>query len=265
MKKRSLAAATAALLYATLNLGPQAWAGPPFITDDPEPVEYRHWEVYLGSQVASDDNRGGTVFSGTAPHVEVNYGVLPDVQLHAIVPAVFTHAKGETTQYGLGDIELGVKYRPVHETESMPQIGFFPLVELPTGDEKKDLGEGRVQVFLPVWVQKSWGPWTTYGGGGYWIKRIDGKPGDKNFWEFGWLLQRELNKTVTAGAEVFHSTRENEEQSHNRTGFNLGSIINLSEDHHILVSAGRDFRGDNKFSAYLAYQWTFGPEEAEKK
>ena len=21
-----------------------AWAGPPFVTDDPEPVEYRHWE-----------------------------------------------------------------------------------------------------------------------------------------------------------------------------------------------------------------------------
>jgi hypothetical protein len=28
-------------------------AGPPFLTDDPEPVEYRHWEVYVASQLAS--------------------------------------------------------------------------------------------------------------------------------------------------------------------------------------------------------------------
>ena len=27
-------------------LSPKAFAGPPYITDDPEPVEYQHWEVY---------------------------------------------------------------------------------------------------------------------------------------------------------------------------------------------------------------------------
>jgi hypothetical protein len=26
--------------------------GPPFVIDDPEPVEFRHWEVYLASQDA---------------------------------------------------------------------------------------------------------------------------------------------------------------------------------------------------------------------
>lgn len=47
-----------------------AWAGPPFITDDPEPVELRHWEVYLSSIQQRDSS--GT--AGTLPHVEVNYG-----------------------------------------------------------------------------------------------------------------------------------------------------------------------------------------------
>ena len=51
-----------------------AFAGPPFKTDDPEPVEYKHWEVYLASQGSLDrDTR-----SLTAPHVEINYGVFPN-------------------------------------------------------------------------------------------------------------------------------------------------------------------------------------------
>ena len=28
---------------------PRAQAGPPYITDDPEPVEYQHWEFYVAS------------------------------------------------------------------------------------------------------------------------------------------------------------------------------------------------------------------------
>jgi hypothetical protein len=57
-------------------------AGPPFVTVDPEPVEFRHWEVY----VASSQMKSADGWSGTAPHVEVNYGVVPDVQLHIIAP-----------------------------------------------------------------------------------------------------------------------------------------------------------------------------------
>jgi hypothetical protein len=28
---------------------PARWlAGPPYVTDDPEPVDYKHWELYIG-------------------------------------------------------------------------------------------------------------------------------------------------------------------------------------------------------------------------
>jgi hypothetical protein len=45
------------------------------------------------------------------------------------------------------------------------------------------------------------------------------------------------------------------------TGFNVGAVINLTENHHILVSAGRDFDGPNLFTAYLGYQYTFSSKE----
>ena len=35
------------MLAAALNLlvAARLWAGPPFLTDDPEPVDYQHWEA----------------------------------------------------------------------------------------------------------------------------------------------------------------------------------------------------------------------------
>ena len=42
------------------------YAGPPYVTDDPEPVEFRHWEFYLATQHFATR----TAASGTAPHIE---------------------------------------------------------------------------------------------------------------------------------------------------------------------------------------------------
>jgi hypothetical protein len=75
-----------------------AWAGPPFTTDDPEPVEYRHWEIYVASQLEKD--KAG--WSGTSPHFEVNYGALPNLQLHLIAPVSFSAAAHGATNFGYG-------------------------------------------------------------------------------------------------------------------------------------------------------------------
>lgn len=233
------------------------WAGPPFITDDPEPVEYRHAEFYIASIYANNDE--GHV--GTAPHFEGNYGVVPDVQLHLLLPLAFAHPNGGQTSYGIGDTELGVKYRFIHESNTTPQVGIFPLVEIPTGDSNRGLGGGHLSEFIPIWVQKSWQPWTTYGGGGYWVNP---GTGNKNFWQLGWLVQRDITKAFTLGAEIFYFGKETTD-GRDRTGYNIGGIFNLSEAHHILVSAGSDVVGDNRFSSYLGYQWTFGPRGEEKK
>lgn len=233
-----------------------AWAGPPFITDDPEPVEHKHGEFYLASQYAN--NKGN--HEGTAPLVEMNYGPLPDVHLHMIMPLAYAHEKGGPTNYGPGDLELGVKYRFIHETESIPQVGTFVITTIPTGDRVRGLGSGHVPLFLPIWVQKSFGPWTTYGGGGFWLNP---GAGNKNYWQTGGVMQREITKALTFGGELFYFSKK-ETDGRDRTGYNIGGIVNLSEEHHILFSAGSDIAGDNRFSAYLAYQWTFGPHEKGK-
>jgi hypothetical protein len=229
-----------------------ALAGPPFITDDPEPLDHRHWEVYIASQNHHD--RDGS--SGTAPHFEVNYGALPEVQLHLIVPLTYNHPDRGLFNYGYGDTEIGIKYRFVKETDSRPQVGTFPLIEIPTGARNRGLGNGRIQSFFPLWFQKSWGPWTTYGGGGYWYNAGKGN----RHWVFsGWLLQRDLSEKLTLGTEFFHSTADTV-GGENSTGFNFGGTINFSENYHVLFSLGRGIQSVNLFNSYVAFLWTFGPK-----
>jgi hypothetical protein len=242
-----------AMLCAIAIVPSSALAGPPFRTDDPEPVEYQHWEVYAFS--AATHARGDT--AGTSAGVEVNYGAAPNLQLHLVAPLAFDKPTGSGRREGYGDTELGVKYRFIPEDDAgwRPQVGVFPLVEVPTGDADRGLGTGHVHEFLPVWLQKSFGDWTTYGGGGYWINP---GAGNQNYWFAGWLLQRKVTEQLTLGGEVFHQTADTV-GGRDGTGFNLGGIYDISENHHILFSAGQGIQNSdtNQFSYYLAYQATF--------
>lgn len=232
----------------------RALAGPPYITDDPEPVDYQHWEVYLASQ--TEHTPDGV--TGTLPHVEVNYGIVPEVQLHVIVPDAFASSDAMPRNYGLGDTELGVKYRFLKETDDHPEIGIFPLAEVPTGAASRGLGSGHTQFFLPVWMQKTLGKWTSYGGGGYWIAP---GTGNKNSWFAGWQAQYQLTKSFAPGAEIYSRTAQvvNGQAS---TQLNLGLVWDLTDNYHLLASAGPALSGPHGYQTYLAFQLTFGPENA---
>jgi len=240
-------------LMVVLSLCPRGMqAGPPFVTDDPEPVEFRHWEFYLASQ----DGKTTDGWSGTVPHVELNYGAVPNVQVHLIAPLAYDAPSYGGHHYGYGDTELGVKVRFIQETQGVPQVGTFPLVEIPTGDSDRGLGSGRMHALLPLWAQKGFGPWTMYGGGGYCINPGEG---NRNWTFLGLVTQCQVRKDVLIGMEIFHHTAT---QSGDRvdTTFNLGTVIDFSHQVHILFSAGRSIDGPTEFQAYVAFQLTFGPE-----
>ena len=229
-------------------------AGPPFITDDPEPVDLGHWEVYgfsAATHIAGD-------IGGTLGGVEVNYGAAPNLQLHMIAPLSFDDPKGSSFRTGIGDVELGVKYRFITpgKNDWWPQVGIFPLIELPTGDAGRGLGAGQTRAFLPVWVQKDFGKWTTYGGGGYWINP---GAGNQNYWFAGWLLQQQVTDKLAIGGELFHQTAAKIDGKES-SGFNIGGVYDFNDHYHLLFSAGRGLQNaaaTNDVSYYLAIQHTF--------
>lgn len=242
---RRAALTLALLLAAAARLA--AW-GPPFQTDDPDPVPLHHWEFYLAS---IGFHAPGLTFT-SAPHFEVNYGALPGLQLHVLAPIQLSAPEGEATEYGYGDTELGAKYRFLKEGQWRPEVGTFPLVELPTGDAARGLGSGHTQVFVPIWLQKSWGHWTSYGGSGFW--RNPG-PGNRN-WNFtGWELQRDAGKFGWVGGEVFRTTAS-QVGGEAGTAFNLGAQVDFSRVNHLIFSAGHSLTGPAQDLWYVAYYVT---------
>ena len=179
-----------------LWLPQSATAGPPFKTDDPQPVDFRHWEFYLASE--QEFARHST--TATLPHFEVNFGAFQNVQLHVVAPLGFVRT-GDGRAYGYSDTELGVKYRFLQESDDLPQIGVFPLVELPTGNASRQLGSGSMEAYIPVWIQKSWGKFTTYGGGGFWYNP---GTGNRNWIFAGWEAQYDFSSVVTVGKPTRH-------------------------------------------------------------
>jgi hypothetical protein len=224
-----------------------AWAGPPYQTDDPEPAETGRWELFLAAYAGAE--AGGSL--GGGPQLELNYGVAPDWQLSAAPQLSWSLPGGGGGTYGLGDTQLGVKYRFLHEGDRCPQAAFYPQVVLPSGDADRGLGAGRAQLFLPLWFQKSWGAWTNFGGGGYWFDR---GAGQKDWVFIGDALQRDLGERFSVGGELFFHSAAQEDDA-DGLGANLAVLYHLGKDDHLVCSAGRDMGiGNTTFTGYLAYQ-----------
>jgi hypothetical protein len=250
MPKTARAILVLAMALVALGINGTVLAGPPFFTDDPEPVELHHWEAYLFStwDAASDATAVG------GPAVEFNLGAAPELQLHLVVPYATNAPAGGVTTHGLGDIEVGAKYRFLEETDHRPQVGTFPMVELPTGNAHRGLGNGQLWMRVPLWIQKSWGPWTTYGGVGYTINRA---PGARSYPFAGWLLQRDLNGRLTLGGEIFTHGAD-AEGGRSATILNGGGYYNFNPGFSLLFSAGRTVQGEPHTVAYLGLYWTWG-------
>jgi len=228
-------------------------AGPPFETDDPEPVDEGHFEVNVAALGIT--GRGAT---GAIPGIDANYGPAPDLQLHLGVQAAYAEAPHGGWTAGYGDTELGVKYRFVEQDPKgwRPDIAFYPNIELPTGAASKGLGAGHVQLQLPLWIEEDWGPWSSYGGGGYWYSR---GAGDQDFWFAGWLLSRKVTDELMLGGEVFRQTPTVIGARANN-GFTLGGSYDVTEGGRILFSGGRGpLENNNGFGYvyYLGYQFEF--------
>jgi hypothetical protein len=243
-------------LAAFLLLSSPASAGPPFMTDDPEPVDYQHYELYLfslGTHVTGET-------SGVAPpSCDCNYGILPNVQLHIQPGMAFAQANGTPLFLGPGDMEFGVKYRFIEQdkTSWIPSVAVYPLLEAPTGDAARGLGTGRTHAFVPLWIQKDFGDWTTFGGGGYWINP---GPGNKNHWFVGWVLERKITNKLTLGVELFHQT-PGEIGGMQATGLNIGGIYDFTDSYHFLFSFGKGLqhaKQTNELSWYIGFELTGG-------
>jgi hypothetical protein len=168
-----------------------AIAGPPYVTDDPEPTEFRDYEIYLFAQgTATVDGTGGSA------GLDINYGAASDLQLTAVFPI-----KYEGSTAGLANIEIAAKYRFRHQTQIGWDVAVFPRLFLPSAST--NVGERHGSILIPVWVEKDWGTWSTFGGGGCALHH----GGDsQNYCIAGWVLARQISPNLQIGGELVYQT-----------------------------------------------------------
>lgn len=204
-----------------------AWAGPPYLTDDPAPTDTGHWEIY--GFTAAEGHRSDI---DTDAGFDLNYGAIKDVQLTATLPLSFTHAAQEGWHGGAGDAELAVKYRFVSDERSGFSAAIFPRVILPTASHSP--GE-KARFLLPLWLQKDFaGGTSVFGGGGY---MINPGAGNRDFWQGGIAVTQDVGKKLSVGAEVIRQGSDALGGT-SQTRADLGAIVQLSEHYALLFSGG---------------------------
>jgi hypothetical protein len=231
-----------AITIAMFGLVRPALAGPPYMSDDPEPTDYRHFEIYTFSN--------GTAMRGDiggASGVDFNYGAAPDLQLTATLPAGFDHPAAGGTSIGLSNIELAAKYRFLHQGSFGLDVSVFPRVFLPS--PSKNVGNDRASLLLPVWVQKDWsGGWSAFGGGGC---VISGRS-SQNFCLTGGVVTYQMLPKLQLGVELFHQTADGN-GTPTTSSVGLGARYDINDTYHLLGYVRRGFQNANETDQYSWY------------
>ena len=228
-----------------------ALAGPPYVTDDPEPTNTGHFENYLYVQ----GTHAAGAFAAPRAGVEFNYGGFADAQLSWDVPLNPNPGPG-----GMGlvwsPLGAGVKYRFIEEDNQgwRPQVAIFPHIFIPVGTAAHST---PVTELLPVWLQKSFGPWTTFGGGGW---TSNPGAGNRSFAVYGCALQRQISDKLALGFEVFGETRSSV-ASGASTAIGLAALYDFSDHWHLIGSVNTGLRGreNDEYSYIVALKWTNAP------
>ncbi len=204
-----------------------AEAGPPYVTDDPEPTDLGHFEVYLfGAGTRDVSGKAG------AAGLDISYGAAPDLQLSVTVPVAYESPLGGPTIGGLGNVELAAKYRVLHQEESGVDVAIFPRVFLPSGSPR--VGDQHASFFLPIWIGRDLGRWGTFGGGGCAINR----GGDsQDFCMLGWAVTYKVRDNLEIGAEIYHQTPD-AKGSRATTGVGAGVRYDVSDTFHLVGAIG---------------------------
>jgi hypothetical protein len=222
-----------------------AVAGPPFVTDDPEPPRPGGWEINV--PFILERTPGKTEMD--APLFDLNYG-LPNIQLKLEIPVRIVHEDNVGTAAGAGDLLLGVKWRFFNSEKSQVQLGIYPQLLLPTGDRARGLGDGGFAFAFPLLAQKNWEKWTLYGNVGLWWQT---GAETRDYVYAGAVLEREITERLVLGAELFGNSPK-DRGGRSELAFNVGGTWKLNEHLNVLFSGGRDIVGDTSAMGYIGLQ-----------
>lgn len=247
----------ASLIVALLPVSTEA--GNPLFTNDPETPGAGGWEINISHNIErllSERNED-------LPLLNINYGSTANNQWKISIPVRHFDPRGDEDHWGIGDIQLGWKYRFIDEDEHGFMASVYPQPLLPTGNEALAIGDGRLELFLPAQVGKHLfdDKLFMYGEVGYNVVFEDAA---MNSWFYGLAGEWQVTEKVELVGEIagvaFPGGGEPDD-----TFFFGGFNYQLTEHVVFMTSFGRSFhdarQGTPDFLSYIGLQIVWGGED----
>ena len=239
------------LLTGVSVLTVKAQGGPPMITDDTETVPKGHWEINTAFTI--ERGADGRLF-GT-PLLDINYGLGEHLQLKVEVPWLVLHRNGQRGVNGLGNTNIGVRWRFRDEKKKQRvAMSIYPQIQFnnPGPSVRRGLVGKGPEFLMPMQWQTRIGKFALGGDVGYRFKR------GPDELIYGVIIGRELNDRVELMGEI-HGTGPRAKLSDSEVVYNLGSRVKITSHVNLIMSAGKTLRRhfDPRFIGYAGFQINF--------
>ena len=233
-----------------INLTP-AFAAYPLITDDASTQGKGNFQLEMNSEFGRTNLNGLTTETTSVTSV-LSCGIMD--QMDAILSAPYLQARrddsrGTTTEMGISDITLEVKWR-FYEKDGL-SMALKPGILLPTGDESKNLGIGKVNYSFFFIATKELEPWAFHLNLGY--RRHENEVDERvDIWNVSLASEFNLTKKLTMVGNI--GTERNPDPSSNlHPAFILGGFIySLAEKINISLGVNYGLNRNDNFYSVLA-------------
>lgn len=251
-----------ALLFLFLVNCPAALAqgGPPYYTNDPGTPGNHNWEINLAYMPFLYSNHSVT----HTPDVDINFGLGDRIQLTFENAWLRVDDLPGSPKYGLGQDQLGFKWRFYDNESSGFAISLFPQVSLNNPNHSADRGitPRGASVILPLEFSKRLGPINLNWELGY--NAVHAGP---DGWLAGVVVGRDLTQNLEMDAEfyglgTFHVSSDQET-------FGIGARYKIHPPFILLLMAGRSVQpasnGQPFFVGYFGMQFLLPPKPFKRE
>ena len=111
------------------------------------------------------------------------------------------------------------------------------------------MGDQHAAFLLPIWAEKDWDSWSTFGGGGCVYQSGEDL---KDFCLAGWAVTHTIASRLQLGLELVYQSADTS-QGRSSTAVGAGLRYDFSEHYHFLASAGPTLRNAAETTHYSWY------------
>jgi len=205
-----------------------SYAAIPLITDDTGTQGKGKFQLELFGEYANDMQESVTN-KDSALSATLTYGITEPVDIILSMPYQSLHSDdsgSKTSESGLSDLSIETKWR-FYEKEGL-SFALKPGFTIPTGDDKKDLGNGKVTYYLYCITSKEMNPWSFHLNLAY-IRNENTEDDRKDIWHASFASTVDVMKNVKLAGDIGVESNP-ERSSSNPPAYILGGLIYLPRE-----------------------------------